>query len=100
MKVLQFNSRRLFGKFSPGTPDPVPQGLLIAVAITLISWVPAIVVALAMDSRLPLYAFAVRDLLGLLVGILIYRRSYNSPISCMSMHEDPDLPVEEIKKAA
>ena len=100
MKVLQFNSRRLFGQFSPGTPDAVPQGALVAVVVTLISWVPAIVAVLAMNSRIPLYAFAVRDVLGLLVGFLIYRRSSNSPISCMPKHEDPHLPVEEIKKAA
>ena len=119
MKVLQFNSRKHFGKFGPGTPDPAPQGPLVtaaikltswlptivvvlaaAVAIMFISWLPAIVVVLATDSAIPLYAFAARDLIGLLIGILIYRRSSRSPISCGPTHENPDLPVEEIKKAA
>jgi hypothetical protein len=98
MKVLQFNSRRLFGQFSPGTPDVVPQGLLVATGIVLISWVPAIVVALAMTSLTPLYAFAIRDAVALLIAIVIYKRSSAPPLSCVPTPERPRR--REVKKAA
>jgi hypothetical protein len=98
MKVLQFNSRRLFGQFSPGTPELVPQGLLVAAVIMLVSWFPAIVVALAMTSLTPLYAFAVRDAVALLIAIVIYNKSCEPPLSCVPTPEHPRR--REVKKAA
>ncbi len=98
MKVLQFNSRKLFGQFSPGTPDLVPQGLLVAAGIILISWLPAIVVALAMTSLTPLYAFAIRDAVALLIAIAIYRKSSEPPLTCVPTPDNPRR--REVKKAA
>jgi hypothetical protein len=101
MKVLQFKlKKRSFVQLIPGMLEWVAQGLLVVSGIILISWVPAIVVALATASPTPLYAFAIRDAVALLIAIaiLLYRKSSAPPLSCVPTPEHSRRP--EVKKAA
>ena len=100
MKVLPFKQKqKAFTQFSPGIPDRVPQGVLVAAGIAIISWVPALVVALATTSLTPLYAFAIRDLVALLIAIaILHLRKSEPPLSCVPTPEHRHR--REIKKAA
>ncbi len=101
MKVLPFKRKeKAFVQFSPGISDRVPQGVLVAAGIAFISWIPAVVVALATASLTPLYAFAIRDAVALLIAIAIFllRRSSEPPLSCVPTPEHPHR--REVKKAA
>ena len=100
MKVLPFKQKEKdFVQFSPGIPDRVPQGIQVAAGIAIISWVPAVVVALSAASLKPLYAFAIRDLVALLIAIaILHLKTSEPPLSCVPTPEHAHR--REVKKAA
>lgn len=100
MKVEQINSRKLFGDFGPRAPEKVPEGLKFLAKAFLNLCVPAIAFAWVMDSSVLLQCLIVVQQIGVLWGVLLYKRPARLPLSCVPVNVNPPVPAKDMKKAA
>ena len=100
MKIEEINSRRLFGRFGPRAPEPVPEELRFLAKVALTYCVPAIAFSWTMDSPVLLLSLIAEQVIGGICGLLLYKRPARLPLSCVPVHQNPTVPAQEVKKAA
>lgn len=98
MKIVNINSRRLFGFVGPRAEfEPEGVEFLAKVALTLI--VPAIAFAWTMDSQVCLLCLVVEQVFGGVCGWLLHKLPARPPLSCVPVDVNPPVPAK-VKKAA
>jgi hypothetical protein len=100
MSVEQINSRRLFGDFGPRAPERVPEELMFLAQLALTFCIPAIAFSIILNSPLLLGCLVVKQVIGIVCGVILYNRPVAPPLSCMPVHQNPNVPAQEMKKAA
>lgn len=100
MKIEEINSRRLFGKFGPRAPEPVPEELKFFAKIALTLCAPAIAFSWTMDSQVLLLCLTAHQVIGIVCGCILYKLPARLPLSCVPVHVNPTVPAQKMKKAA
>lgn len=104
MKVESINSRKLFGDYYPRANKTVPEGMEIFAGIALTLWAPTLLACYVIGQALPAYVMFCDEALGVLLGVIMYKRSSSGFLSCVPVSRVPDVPSDthqsEMKKVA
>ncbi|HMH43749.1 MAG TPA: hypothetical protein VK557_09720 [Pyrinomonadaceae bacterium] len=86
MKVIDINSRRLFGQFYPQTNERVPEGVRFVAGALLTVVAPTLAYSYVTNQTEQLYIMACQLVIGTLAGISLYLQPFTGPDSCVPEH--------------
>jgi hypothetical protein len=99
MKIVNINSRRLFGFVSPRA-DLESEGLKFVAKVALAFCVPAVALSWTMSSEVLLLCLIAEQVIGGVCGWVLYKLPARPPLSCVPVHVNPTVPARQNKKAA
>lgn len=104
MKVESINSRKLFGDYYPRANEMVPEGMEIFAGIALTLWAPILLACYVIGQALPAYVMFCDEVLGALLGIIMYKHESSGFLSCVPVSRVPNIPRDthqsKMKKVA
>lgn len=104
MKPEQNNPKRSFGDFILRAFEMVPEGVKFLALVALTVWIPMIAFCHVMNQSAVSYGMVCGQILGGLLGVLLYQKSSNCFLSCVPAHQVTDRSgegdVRELKNAA
>lgn len=104
MKVESINSRKLFGDYYPRANKMVPEWMdfFAGAALTLLA--PTLLACYVIGQALPAYVMFCDQVLGAMLGGIMYKRASSGFLSCVPISHVPNVPSDshqgEMKKAA
>jgi hypothetical protein len=99
MKIVNINSRRLFGFIRPRAKLE-SEGLTFLAKVALTFIVPAVAFSWTMDSKVLLLCLTAEQVIAGVCGWLLYKLPARPPLSCVPVHLNPNVPARQIRKAA
>ena len=104
MKVESINSRRIFGDYYPRANKTAPEGIEFFAGVALTLWAPTLLACYVIGQALPAYVMFCDEVLGALLGVVMYKRASSGFVSCVPVSHVPNVPSDsyqsEMKKAA
>jgi hypothetical protein len=90
MKVESIDSKMPFKFCGPRTPERVPEGVKFFSAAALTFWVPILLYCVVIGQAQPLFVMVSNEALGVLIGVLLYKRQPGDTLSCVPKHSNAD----------
>jgi hypothetical protein len=81
----------LFGSHDSRSRAAVPEELKFFIGVALTLWLPTLMACYVIGQALPIYVLVVVEVLGVLIGVLIFKQPSDGLLSCS--------PIDRIAKA-
>jgi hypothetical protein len=90
-EVRQMNGKtdgttKLFGGHDSRPRAAVPEELKFFIGIGLTLWLPTLMACYVIGQALPIYVLVVVELLGVLIGVLIFKQPSDGLLSCVPVN--------------
>ena len=104
MKVVSIKSRKLFSDYNPRANETVPEGLKFFAGVALTLWAPTLLACYVIGQALPAYVMFCDEVLGVLLGVVMYKQASSGLLSCVPVSRASNVPSDphqsEMKKVA
>lgn len=92
MRVIPFDSKLPVKFRGPRAQGKVPEGMQLLAGVALIFWGPPLLYSAIIGHPLPFFVMACNEALGVLLGILLYRKHSVEQLSCVPAGYVPEVP--------
>ncbi len=97
MKVVPINSRMLFKFDAPRAQATVPEGFKLVVGVATTCWIPTLLFCLTIRNALPFVLIFCSEVLGTLLGVLMYKQARYRITSCVPVTRVPKSPAQRAR---